>query len=86
MAITGPLPDKKEWAEVVGPVLAPYTVDWERWEVVEMTVGRLDEDGEEIDEEGEEGSGGEEEEGQQQRRRRQGEGAGERQSAAGSRR
>lgn len=49
--MTGPLPDKDQWAAVVGPVLAPYTVDWEPWTIVDVSFGGAP------DEEGGEGEG-----------------------------
>lgn len=36
MALTGPLPDSEQWAEIVGPALAPYTVDWDPWQMVDV--------------------------------------------------
>jgi hypothetical protein len=41
MAVTGPLPDRAAWAAAVGPALAPYTVDWEPWEVVDVSPEEL---------------------------------------------
>ncbi|GBF88495.1 hypothetical protein Rsub_01208 [Raphidocelis subcapitata] len=71
LALTGPLPDRREWAQAVGPVLAPYTVDWEPWEIQEIDAREFpelfedfevgdEEEGEEAGPEGggEEGAGG----------------------------
>jgi hypothetical protein len=35
LVLTGPLPDPAEWAAAVGPLLAPYTQDWEVWEAAD---------------------------------------------------
>jgi len=44
VAMTGQLPDKTAWAQSVGPLLAPYTVDWERWEFVEVEVEGMEDE------------------------------------------
>jgi hypothetical protein len=59
MAVTGPLPDRDAWAEAVGPALAPYTVDWEPWEVVDVSPGDFWPGWGDDEEEGEEREGGE---------------------------
>jgi hypothetical protein len=64
MALTGPCPtieDKSTWAELVGPNLADFTMEWEKWRpavgLADMDVADEDvsEDGEEDTVEGEEG-------------------------------
>lgn len=64
LAVTGPLPDRREWARAVGPVLAPYTVDWERWEVQDVDARDFPELFSDIQEGGGDGEGEDGEEGQ----------------------
>ncbi|KAI8464383.1 MAG: hypothetical protein J3K34DRAFT_526227 [Monoraphidium minutum] len=68
IALTGPLPTRDDWGAAVGPLLAPYTVDWERWERVELEAsdvglgaGGAGEEGEDEGEEEEEEEEGDEE-------------------------